>query len=314
MRADPLAPVRAGDPFVVDATTWNEMLRFLRQVRTGRFGPRSPAPGSAYEHRLVIAVQNDTLSAFAPLAIATHAGTTLDLTAAYYDADRRPAIKAIAPTADTNHPLLVLDGIAPGEYGPALVLGVGVCDVSVMDTSHVRAKCLAADTTKLASGTDGPVTILAKESSGTGVKKCIVLVGGGGGGGSDPWLWAEITGNNGAAEPATAYSWAQRVLTAGPTWAAPAPPTSGTNNLYRPPSNTPSPIAGTKPAIPTGMVTLIRVSPTLAGSYEACPWGGFVTVDVTVVTDCGFESSTCVFTKTTKTLRYTTWDLMGTQV
>lgn len=183
MSADPLAPVQAGDSFELRAATWNLLLESARRSRGRKFEADGPG-ADGVPHRLIVPVKNDTASDFEPGDIVTASGTPLDLATYPLDADERPALKVVVSTADTDYPLVLLDGIAVGEYGPAVVLGVCVCTVKVGDATHVFAKCDPTETAHLQSAATGPARILARESGSSGNKKAIVLLGGSSDGGT----------------------------------------------------------------------------------------------------------------------------------
>lgn len=196
----------------------------------------------------------------------------------------RPAIFALAPTGgDTAEAVGITKFAIPaGGIGPVYVSGLVLCTVNITDTAH-RFATLSSSLTALDSATGGPVRIVwPAPADGTGEQPCLVLLNAGSGSisSADPWIWMEITGNAGGAEPATTYSWKQKKLdNATDLFVDVSPPVTGTNTLKRAPSNTPSPVAGVLPVIPNGQVVLARPSPTDPAWYETLAPGGMQTIE-----------------------------------
>lgn len=81
---------------------------------------------------------------------------------------------------------------------------------------------------------------------------------------SDNSFWAEITGNAGGAEPATTYSWKQKILSPSThLFVDASPAVTGTNTLKRVPA-----VGGTPSIMPNGKIVRVWPSPTDTGNFE----------------------------------------------
>lgn len=157
-------PVRPGDRLRISATTWNdiqETVRTVKSSRLGRTGEDGRADAVQPSHTLLI--QNDSggaLSVGASLAI----GDALVTVGA--DFGDQPCFSADVPAAVTDPVCVLVEPIADGAVGRAVVQGVAVATVSVSDVDHRFAVPTTAGA-YLVSATNGPVRILSTPA-GTG--------------------------------------------------------------------------------------------------------------------------------------------------
>lgn len=193
MPNDPLALVNRGDPLEISAATanaWTEAARWVRRHRhDGGGGPLLDAVTAA----LQVIVRNDTggdLDAHAVLRISDWVITPVDQPFLVAD---RPIVAGDTPDATTNQVVILREAIPDGEMGRAVLAGAAVVDVLVNDATHVWARPIAGDATRLESTTAGIARILAWETSGA-TRRAIVLLGDGASAGSGSFTLAGRTG------------------------------------------------------------------------------------------------------------------------
>lgn len=192
---DPLRKVTPGEPFGMQAATYNAFVdAALAARRPGRQGPPSldastPAPGLV----LVLNSSGSDLDRFAVLGVDGPAIDPADNADGFAE---RPALTGVAPTADHvgGRFVVLLEPIASGAVGLACAGAVTVCKVNVSDAGHRFADVAAGTTAALVSAATGPVQLLYQQA-GTGSGKWAVGRFGGGGG----MIRVRITGDGGYA-------------------------------------------------------------------------------------------------------------------
>lgn len=149
---------------------WNKMLEGLSPNASGPFA------GLNADGPIEISVKNTTgaaLGRFAILGIATPTITKANDENAF---KVRDLMDGIAPTA-TSTIVITQTTLGVNEIGKARVMGLARVQVDITDETHTHA-VPTTSTTQLTSGASGPAVILHKESAGTGVKWCVVLLAG----------------------------------------------------------------------------------------------------------------------------------------
>jgi hypothetical protein len=168
------------------ADTMNALVDAAKIVRAkmskgqtgGRFQPLRQGPGS-----LEVLIRNDTGATLSERSVVELTTPLADPTVYGLDNQERPAFAADAPTGATSSIAVTVDPLGDGDFGRAVVMGVAVADLSVVDAGHEFCGPTATETGFLTTASTGPIRILWKES-GTGNKLGIVLlqdVGAGGG-------------------------------------------------------------------------------------------------------------------------------------
>lgn len=179
MFGDPLQRFTAGDGLgTIRADTLNALVDSAKLVRqrlskgaTGG-GPRrqAPRPGA-----LEVLAQNDTGGTLAEWSVVELLVPLVDATVDPIENQERPAFSAIAPT-DGQSPVAVLaEPIPDGAVGRAVVMGVAVANLDVIDAAHDYCGPTAGVTGYLTTAETGPIRVLWKES-GTGSKLGVVLL------------------------------------------------------------------------------------------------------------------------------------------
>ena len=141
-----------------------------------KLDPQAPGSfvGSPTDDPIEISVKNTTgaaLDRFAVLGISTPTITKSNDANAFYVRD---LMNGIAPTA-TSTIVITQTTLGVNEIGVARVLGLCRVQVNITDEAHEYAASTTS-TTQLTSGTSGQAKILHKESAGTGVKWCVVVL------------------------------------------------------------------------------------------------------------------------------------------
>lgn len=177
MNADPLQRFAAGDPLgSLRADTLNALVDAAKQVRRER--SRGQAGGNVTGYAgdspyLEILVRNDTGAALDQWGIVRPADVLEDMTAYPLDVSARPLFQGVTPTADGLF-AVTLEPIPEDQIGRAVILGVTIANLNVVDAGHTYASCTTA-TDKLTTGASGTAKIISKES-GTGDKLGLVLL------------------------------------------------------------------------------------------------------------------------------------------
>lgn len=174
--SDPLQSVSAGDPPPLRADTWNAVLEAARDFRGNRRGTTGAAnTRDPLVPACMVWVRNDTYSTlpeFSILKLSTPVISAVDFP---LDVRRSPVFSGVAPIADTDIFAIMIEPAAAGGIVRAAAMGVMVCDLNVIDTTHTYAKPAVGVTATLASAASGSAKIIWKDS-GTGTKRAVVLI------------------------------------------------------------------------------------------------------------------------------------------
>jgi hypothetical protein len=160
------------------ADTMNALVDAAKIVRAkmskgqtgGRFQPLRQGPGS-----LEVLIRNDTGATLSERSVVELTTPLADPLVYGLDNQERPAFAADAPTGATSSIAVTVDPLGDGDFGRAVVLGVAVADLSVVDAGHEFCGPTATETGFLTTASTGPIRILWRES-GTGNKLGIVLL------------------------------------------------------------------------------------------------------------------------------------------
>jgi hypothetical protein len=180
------------------ADTMNALVDAAKIVRAkmskgqtgGRFQPLRQGPGS-----LEVLIRNDTGATLSERSVVELTTPLADPLIYGLDNQERPAFAADAPTGATSSIAVTVDPLGDGDFGRAVVLGVAVADLSVVDAGHEFCGPTATETGFLTTSTTGPIRILWKES-GTGNKLGIVLLQEVGSGGAENTAFGGVTVSN----------------------------------------------------------------------------------------------------------------------
>lgn len=166
--------VSAGERIRIPADTWNDVLETVRRARGSRLGSGGSGPlADAVGASVVVLIQNATGAALdegACLAI----GDAL-VTVGIDFADE-PIFSGDTPASATDAVAVLVEPLANGEIGRAVIQGVAVATVDVGSVGHGYASPASGDAF-LTSGTTGPVRILSTPG-GTGSQTVAVLLTG----------------------------------------------------------------------------------------------------------------------------------------
>jgi len=178
MPADPLAPVSAGQPVPRSERTWNPILeaaRGFRRMKQKGQGTVDPKPERLTPAH-IITVRNMTGADLGLFDVVELTDTLESLTDDYLLISDRPALDGDTPTGTDIPFAILLDAIADGELGRAVVGGCAVVDVDIVDSGHEYATPQASTTGNLVSAASGPVRIIDRETGSSGIKRACVLV------------------------------------------------------------------------------------------------------------------------------------------
>lgn len=177
---DPLAPPQRGrpSPLLTRFDTTDQalgLLRDLRQTRMGKLGAEATLPEVGPAVR--VWVRNDTGGTLLPLSVVRLGDPVISAADFPHRVAAAPVFQGLTPEGADDAFAIVEEG-APGgdaKLVRGVVLGTTVCDVDFSDADHEYAEP-AAGVTVLASAESGPVRILKAYGSGTGLRRCVVLV------------------------------------------------------------------------------------------------------------------------------------------
>lgn len=168
----------AGRPFRPSASAWNAFLE--GEALDGRARVNRASAGSPGNWGLpcnVASIKNSTASDVVEGSILTPSAGLATFPLKPSEARRAPMLTGIAPTHARDLVFVTLEPIKAGSIGLAAVSGLTACTVNITDADHLCAKAVAGSVTALVSSKGGPVRIAARESSGTGLKLCFVILG-----------------------------------------------------------------------------------------------------------------------------------------
>lgn len=165
-------------PYIADRRTINATLEVVRRFGGSRgtsgSGPISTEP---IQPAVQVYVRNDTGDDLDWGAILKLSDTIVDITVDedVPEAVARPVFAGTAPSTSVDPFVVLKEPIADGQIGRGTIMGVAVCDISVVVESHGFAFPGVDGVDRLRSGFTGPAKILWKES-GTGTKRARVLL------------------------------------------------------------------------------------------------------------------------------------------
>ncbi len=186
---DHLRKVRSGERLRIPAETFNSFIDSARDLKERRQRQGQASRGEAARHDVVL-IRNDSGTDRERFEILGVDSPIYGPTDNEEEFKNRPSLVGVTPTvADHKGKFVVLlEPVAYGELGRALVVGATPVTVDVTDEAHTFADVADGVATHLASGSEGTAAILWKEA-GTGAVWALVRfpAGGGGGGGIPRW-------------------------------------------------------------------------------------------------------------------------------
>jgi hypothetical protein len=178
MSGDPFKKVQAGDPLAIPAEAFNTFIDMALDWKGRRLGQtRDVAAGMGQTG--IFPIENASgadRDRFEVLAIDGPVFSPDENLAAFQN---RIAFRGVTPTDGSDPVAILLEPVADGRIGRAVVSGVAVVQVGLIDTEHIHAEAIADDSTKLESAAGGSIEILAIDRSTTGTKWAIVRIGAG---------------------------------------------------------------------------------------------------------------------------------------
>ena len=174
---DTLKKVTAGQRLEMPASTFNTFIDMARDWLADQQATGGEGRVEARRTGIVL-VRNDSgedCDRFAVLGIDGIVFTPTDNEEGFKD---RPALKGDTPTAPDHYGkfAILLEPVAAGQLGRALLVGVVPVQIAVTDEDHRFADISDGSRNTLASTPSGAARILYQES-GTGTKWALVLVG-----------------------------------------------------------------------------------------------------------------------------------------
>lgn len=177
-------PLKAGDG-AIPATAFNAAvqggllaLRAKGGVRRGAMGPGIKQPAT----ELLIKWTGEE-----PLpvrSVVTYADAVISPEDKPLAVAESPIFEAGTPATSTDAFAITIAPCRANKYARAVSVGIAVVDIDVTDEAHTHANATPDETAYLTSAESGRAEILWKPE-GTGVGKCVVLLGGGGGSGCE---------------------------------------------------------------------------------------------------------------------------------
>ena len=174
--ANPFDPISPGDPYPFSAearNAWNEMFRWWKTQRGG-----GPPLKQVMRQTGILEIKNNSgydRERFDVLGIDDVFPDPVENLLSFKNV---PALHGITPAATAHRGkfAILLKPAADGKIVHAVVAGVTVAKVDVVDASHEFAEVEDAEAGNLISGSVGSAKILWKES-GTGVKWALIRMG-----------------------------------------------------------------------------------------------------------------------------------------
>jgi hypothetical protein len=184
----------------ISASTWNEFVQAAD--RSLRRKPLGTPNAQGLPHQAVILIRNDSGDNRDRFDILGLDDILIDPADNEVVFANMQAMVGVTPTSDhLGMFAILLEPVAGGGIGRALLMGVTAVKVDIVDSSHAFADVDDGECGNLISGFAGSAEILWKEV-GAGVKWAVVRFGGGGGGGAggvfDVYL-EQNGGSNGSA-------------------------------------------------------------------------------------------------------------------
>lgn len=183
--ADPLRKVRRGEPLSIPAEAWNRLIDIARADGSDRL--LAGAEQAAGRRDLDVALVKNTSArdlplwggiALGPPVFPPASGETGSLP---QDFAERTVLEGREPTACAGRGAILLQPLAPGAIGRAVVSGILCCRVRVSATGMRRAAFVpwdaSAESLYPLADHAGPLELLWAEQ-GTGVRYAVAMVGG----------------------------------------------------------------------------------------------------------------------------------------
>lgn len=183
--ADWSGKVRPGDPLRMPAATLNNAIDAARAERGHRFDRDRPGAITSLYSPAIVRILNQTGSSLDVGSVVKLGSPIIDPTENLDEWQAKPSFAGEVPDADDNHFAVLLEPIAAGEIGRAVVDGMAQVRIDVADEGHGFAAPAASFTDQLASASTGAAKILWKEA-GTGLKRATVQLGPAGAAGASP--------------------------------------------------------------------------------------------------------------------------------
>jgi hypothetical protein len=165
-----------GQPLPRDAHTWNRILAALEFVESWK--RQTGGPVELSKSQTVAKVRNDTGDDLDPFSVVGLSAPVIGPTDNLAQFQSAPNFKAVKPATDSGRIAVLMEPVAAGAIGRAVVSGVVAVQVTVTSTGHEFATPSAGDTDKLASDLTGPARILSPPAA-TGLQWLYVLLQGG---------------------------------------------------------------------------------------------------------------------------------------
>lgn len=177
---DPFKKVQRGDPLRISAETFNTMIEAARDYRARQHRTSSDAREHFTDHGVIL-VKNQSGAARNRFDILGLDAPVISPADNLDEFKSRPALVGVTPELPTHAGrfCILLEPLASGSIGRALVSGVGVARVNVIDPGHRFAEVVHEDPTRLRSAHAGSVEILWKDSGTGGDRWAVVRLGGG---------------------------------------------------------------------------------------------------------------------------------------
>jgi len=184
---DPFKKVHPGERLRIPATAYNRLMDVARDHQADKQNTARRPAMSLLPSGVILTVKNSSGSdcgRFEILGLDSPVFPPEDNTA---DFSRGPVMSAVTP-ADPNHRgsfVVLLEPIADGAVGRAIIQGAAYVQVDITDTDHEWADVTDGETEYLTSGATGSARIIWHESSAPGQVWCVCLLTGRGGGSTD---------------------------------------------------------------------------------------------------------------------------------
>lgn len=175
---DPFALVQSGQEFPADAETvngWQLAGRDATRRRNGFNGGRFGL--GPFTQSVSVLVQNKTLTdwdAYGVVTLGEPIQSAVDNPATVL---AEAVFAGSIPASSEEDFAILVEPIASGSVGLAVVLGVAVCDVDVAAGWHTRAVPIPGDATKLVTAQSGSARIIWRSPGDSGTKRAVVLIG-----------------------------------------------------------------------------------------------------------------------------------------
>lgn len=198
--------VRPGEPFRPTAAAWNAFADAARGYRDSRFGKSGggPVPGVPVTPTLTVLIRNNTEDDYDVRNVVALAEPVLSAEEDPIGVQRRPAFDGVAPASSADVVAILQQPIpADGGIGLAVIAGLVLIQVEILDEDHDFAVPVEEETEHLASAESGPARLLwfaepEDPPADPDVRLAVAILGGGssaaGGGDSRPRLAAVIAG------------------------------------------------------------------------------------------------------------------------